>query len=660
MAAAPALARNGAGRAASWLRGTQMGLVVTTLGVGVGAGLGAVVFRELIFGFTWLATGHANFGQAGRVPSLHVPGLGIWFIVLIPVVGGLLYGPLIHFFAREARGHGVPEVMIAVAENGGRIRARVSGVKAVASALCIGVGGSVGREGPIVQIGSALASSIGQAVRMPESRLRILVACGTAGGISATFNAPITGVFFGFELILREFSIDALFPIILSAMVADVVSRQFFGSGPFLAHMPHGLTVDHVPAYFLVLVLGLAAGLVGVGFKSVLYRAEDACDAAWRDRPEWLRPAAGGLLLGLLLLAMPQMYGVGYPVMDRAVSGHYVFWFLLLLAGAKVLAASLTIGIGGSGGVFAPSLFTGAAAGTAFGLAVQHLFGGAAGSPAIYGMVGMGAVFGAAAQAPLTAIASVLEMTGDFPLTLAVMLGVGLATALSKKLTYGTIYTTKLLRRGTDIDRPRPASVLHQLTVADAMQPLPVRPLPGATGLRGKALSPPGRLVWAHEPQVLFPDERLSDGLRQLVLYGPGGLPVLDQDGETLVGWITGDDVANAVVQRLDAAAAETKKAVLAAQWGENGGRPLRAPATPLDGYEILEFAIGPDSPAAGCSLAVLKLPAGYLPVACSHRGRTRIVDGETTLTAGDRLTVLAPRTEATEPAAVAAPPPIP
>jgi CIC family chloride channel protein len=186
--------------------------------VGVGGGFGAVGFRWLIYGVTWLVTGHEQFGAQGRVASLHLPWLGIWFLLLIPVVGGLLYGPLIHRFAREARGHGVPEVMIAVAEDGGRIRPQVTVVKAVASALCIGFGGSVGREGPIVQIGSALASNLGQLVRMSESRLRILVACGAAAGISATFNAPITGVFFGFELILREFSIDAVFALILSSV----------------------------------------------------------------------------------------------------------------------------------------------------------------------------------------------------------------------------------------------------------------------------------------------------------------------------------------------------------------------------------------------------------------------------------------------------------
>ena len=185
--------------ALSWLRMSRLGMVVMAFSIGLGAGLGAVAFRSLIFGVTWLVTGHQEFGQAGRIASVHLPWLGIWFFLLVPIVGGLIYGPLIQRFAKEARGHGVPEVMIAVAEDGGRIRPQVTVVKALASALCIGVGGSVGREGPIVQIGSALASSLGQVVHMSESRLRILVACGAAGGISATFNAPITGAAAGSE-----------------------------------------------------------------------------------------------------------------------------------------------------------------------------------------------------------------------------------------------------------------------------------------------------------------------------------------------------------------------------------------------------------------------------------------------------------------------------
>jgi CIC family chloride channel protein len=440
-------------RAAVWLRAGRGGLFLLALLVGAGSGLGAVAFRYLVYFFTWLATGHDEFGQAGYVGSAHLPWLGLGFFVVIPAIGGLLYGPLIYNWAREARGHGVPEVMIAVADNGGRIRPQVALVKALASAICIGSGGSVGREGPIVQIGSALASGIGQWVRMPENRLRIMVACGAAGGISATFNAPITGVFFGVEIILREFAADAVFTVMLSAVVADVIAIPFLGDKPFLSGFPAGLALHNPRDYLLVAALAVVAGLLGVAFKNVLYKVEDLCDAIWKDRPEWAKPAVLGLGFGLLLLALPQMYGVGYPVMFKATAGGYALWFLIVLALGKILATSLTMGIGGSGGIFAPSLFIGVTAGYAYGDIVNHIFGTAAGPPALYAVIAMGAVFTSAARAPLTSLASVVEMTGDFSLTLPVMLALAIATAVSRALSYGTIYTTKLLRRGHDIDQ---------------------------------------------------------------------------------------------------------------------------------------------------------------------------------------------------------------
>ena len=283
----------------------------------------------------------------------------------------------------------------------------------------------MGREGPIVQIGSALASTLGQLVRMSEGRLRIIVACGAAGGIAATFNAPITGLFFGFEIVLREFSLDALFATSLAAVSGDVISRAFFGSAPFFTQVPHDLVLANDVSYLLVAVLAVGAGLIGVGFKTFLYWLEDGADEVWKGRPEWARPAVGGVALGLVLLALPQMYGVGYPVMGKALAGQYALWFIAILMLGKILASSLTLSIGGSGGVFAPSLFIGAMAGMAFGTVAHHLFGPAIGPPALYAVVAMGGVFAAAAQAPLTAIASVAEMTGNFTLTLPIMLACG-------------------------------------------------------------------------------------------------------------------------------------------------------------------------------------------------------------------------------------------
>jgi len=546
-------------RVAAWLRAGRGGLFVLALVIGAGSGLGAVAFRYLISFFTWLATGHAEFGQQGQVPSGHLAWLGPAFFVLIPAVGGLVYGPLIYRYAREARGHGVPEVMIAVADNGGRIRPQVSIVKALASALCIGTGGSVGREGPIVQIGSALASSIGQWIRMPESRLRIMVACCAAGGISATFNAPITGVFFGVEIILREFSVDALFTVMLASMIADITAEPFLGSGPFLSGFPAGISLHNPRNYLLVAVLAVLAALMGLAFKAVLYKTEDVCDRLWGRRPEWARPAAGGLALGLLLLAVPQLYGVGYPVMYKTTAGDYALWFVLLLAFGKIAATSLSIGIGESGGVFAPSLFIGVTSGMAFGDVAHHLFGAAAEQPVLYAVVAMGAVFTSAARAPLTSLASVLEMTGDFSLMLPVMLAVAIASTVSRALSYGTIYTTKLLRRGTDIDRAAPWRALAEMKVTDAMYPFGV-PLPAggngssADGFAAGVASAADPVSRQFDPQVVFAGESLGQALRQLEVYGRDGLPVLSADGQRIEGWVTNASVLQALARQLGAA----------------------------------------------------------------------------------------------------------
>ncbi|MEU7852088.1 chloride channel protein, partial [Micromonospora parva] len=319
--------------------------------VGGGAGAGSIVFRWCIETFTRLFSGHADYAASPGAGNPHVPWLGPYFVLLAPVVGGLLYGPLVNRFAKEARGHGVPEVMLAVAQRGGRISPKVAVVKTLASALCIGSGGSVGREGPIVQIGSALGSTLGRVTKVTEARMKLLVACGAAGGIAATFNAPLAGVFFAMELILGTFSAEAFGATVLASVTASVIGRAAFGNTPFLS-LPD-FHVDHLAQYGLFAALGIGAAVVGVGFSRFLYLIEDACDWLWRG-PEWLRPAVGGLVLGVLLLALPEMYGVGYPVLEKATEGGYAVGFLLLLLAGKMLATSLTIGIGGSGGVFAP------------------------------------------------------------------------------------------------------------------------------------------------------------------------------------------------------------------------------------------------------------------------------------------------------------------
>ena len=259
-------------------------------GLGAGrrprGGRGSDRLSLLILGLTELFSGHCDYGAAGHAANQHLPGVGMWFVVLAPVVGALLYGPLVARFAPEARGHGVPEVMLAVAERGGRIRPQVPVVKALASALCIGSGGSVGREGPIVQIGSALGSVAGQLARLPPRRLRLLVACGAAGCIAATFNAPIAGVFFALEVILGDFETQSFGVVVLSSVTASALARAVFGSDSFL-HLP---SFTLVSPFELVLYaeLGALAGAIGVLFIRVLYGTEDLADRLWRG-PAWAR-----------------------------------------------------------------------------------------------------------------------------------------------------------------------------------------------------------------------------------------------------------------------------------------------------------------------------------------------------------------------------------
>ncbi|HEV7171880.1 chloride channel protein [Pedococcus sp.] len=553
------------------LRTSNSGLLALSLAVGAAAAGFAVLFRWLIRIFTLLFSGHADYAAVPGAGNPSLPGLGRWFVVLVPVVAGLLYGPLVHFFAREARGHGVPEVMFAVSHRGGRIAPQVAAVKALASALCIGGGGSVGREGPIVQIGSALGSTAGRLLKVPEVRLRVLVACGAAAGIAATFNAPLAGVFFAMELILADFTAQSFGMVVLASVAASVIGRAVLGDTPFLRLPP--FSVGHPAEYLLFAVLGLVAGGVGVGFTKVLYAIEDLCDRLWRG-PEWLRPAVGGVVLGLLLLVLPQMYGVGYPVLGNAVDGRYAVAFLALLLVGKMVATSLTIGIGGSGGVFAPSLFIGAMLGAGFGQTAHALAPGIAGPVGAYGLIGMGAVFAGAARAPITAVIILFELTGEYTIILPLMAAIVLATGISHRLSPDTIYTLKLRRRGValgrpeaivmpqpraqvrDVMRPVPAAVSERATLAEvaaalASTPFGILPVLAETGdylgvvtargvadalADGRHEAAAAALV-TEIPSTIGESDTLENATEALSRNGTSALPVLSPEG-VVVGWL--------------------------------------------------------------------------------------------------------------------------
>lgn len=557
----------------TWLRDSASALVPLAILVGTVTGLGAVGFRLLITAFTRMFTGYDDYSGLGRVASAHWPALGFWFLLLAPVIAGAIYGPLVHRFAPEARGHGVPEVMYAVAHKGGRIAPQVSLVKALASALCIGGGGSVGREGPIVQIGSAAGSTIAQVLRLNTPRMRLLVACGAAAGISATFNAPLAGPFFAMELILRDFTAESFGAVVLSSVTADIIGRAMLGDHPFLSLPTFAI---HSPVeYALYAVLGVGVGIIGVAFSKVLYLVEDACDWLWRG-PEWARPAVGGIALGALLIALPQMYGVGYPVLENAVEGKYLIPMLLLLMIGKMFATSLTIGIGGSGGVFAPTLFVGAMAGTAFGVVAHDLFPTITESPGAYGLIGMGAALGGATGAPITAVVILFELTGEYSIILPLMAAVVMAAGTGHLLSKETIYTAKLWRRGVDLDnpprpfpaftasdviRPAPEPLTEGTTLVDAAAalaaaPYAALPVVDADGIYqgcvvaadvAEALDdsdPPASIkTLVRLPPTIGADTAPREILSALRGRGGTGLPVLDRDETAVIGWITYETV---------------------------------------------------------------------------------------------------------------------
>jgi chloride channel protein, CIC family len=448
------------------------GLMMPGLGivVGVAGGLGAVAFRYLIGFFQTL-----TYSSGGDLVTV-VHTLPWWRVVLGPAIGGAFVGPMVYFFAKEAKGHGVPEVMDAVATQGGVIRKRVAFVKILASALCIGSGGSVGREGPIVQIGSAVGSSLGQMLRVSGDQLRVLVACGAAAGIAATFNAPMAGAIFALEIILADFAVLTFTPIILSSVVAVAVSRYFLGNYPAF----------RVPAYdwvspwelWLYAVLGVLAGLVAVWFTVSLYKSEDIWDA-WKV-PEYLKATLGGAIIGIVALSFPQVLGVGYDSIEKALLNKDVWSVVLVLLPLKIFATSITIGSGGSGGILAPSLFMGAMLGEAFGFAVHFLFPGFTAPPGAYAIVGMGAVVAGATHAPIQAFLIIFEMTQDYRIIPPLMICCVISTFVARGLKRESIYTLKLLRRGVDIQAGRDVNILRSMQVEDFMTRRPETVLEGA------------------------------------------------------------------------------------------------------------------------------------------------------------------------------------
>jgi CIC family chloride channel protein len=636
-------------------------ILLTSLVVGIGAGLGAVVFRRLIEGVQWLAYD----GLAGAMQGIYP-----FYLLIIPALGGAIFGPLIYRFAREAKGHGVPEVMEAVALRGGRIRPRVAIVKSLASAICIGTGGSVGREGPIAQIGSALGSTVGQLFRLSDDRVRNLVACGAAGGVAATFNAPIAGSVFALEVILGQFHATYFGAVVISAVVADVIAQVFEGD----------LRAFVVPDYILVspwelllyTLLGLLAALAAVGFTRLLYLSEDLWD---RLRfPEYFKPVLGGVLLGAVGIltpkidGFPRVFGVGYDTISQAVLGELALQVAVVLLLAKILATVITLGSGGSGGIFAPSLFMGAMLGEAFGQVAHGLFPAITAPSGAYALVGMAAFFTGAAHAPITSILILFEMTGDYHIILPLMLTTVMSTLVSRLISQESIYTLKLTRRGVHLRQGQDIDVMQGVTVREAMTtevdtvPLDmsldeledafarthhhgfpvvdeagdlagvvsIQDLERARTSGASAASTVADIATRTDLLVAYPYEPMWKALRRLGLRDVGRLPVVEEEGSMrLVGAVRRVDIIRAYDQAIAARARHQHRAEV-----------LRLGQ--MDGTSFLHLRIPPASPAVGQRISELDLPEECLIISVRRGRKLHMAHGYTALEGGDRVTVFA------------------
>jgi CIC family chloride channel protein len=480
-------------------------LSILAIAVGVIAGLGAVAFRLLIGLFhNLLFLGDLSFRYDANIHTPPGPfGVGI---ILAPVVGAMGVAFLVKTFAPEAKGHGVPEVMDAIYYGRGRIRPVVALIKSVASALSIGSGGSVGREGPIIQIGSAFGSTLGQWIRMPTHQRVTLIAAGAGGGIAATFNTPVGGVAFAIELVLPAVSAATMLPVALATVTATYLGRLLIGTTPAF-DIPY-LVIPEVhllsPGVFVpFVVFGLAVGLLATLFVRSIYWAEDRFDAMPGNyyTRHGLGMAGMGLLIYGLMATTGHYYvqGVGYATIEDVLRAALTSpGFLFLLVGLKLLATCLTLGSGASGGVFSPCLFLGAALGGAFGLALRAVFPGWGLDPSAFALAGMAGMVAGTTGAIVTGVVMLFEMTRDYNVILPVLITAATAYAVRKQLSAASIYTLKLLRRGHVVPEGLESAIFSARRAGDAM-------FPGVRLIDADAASAPG-LAPTGGPAVLLRD----------------------------------------------------------------------------------------------------------------------------------------------------------
>src|SRR5580765_4214494 len=434
------------------------------IGIGLLAGLVAYALYKLIGLFTNLFFFHEWSTTFRSVGSHH---LGAW-VILVPVVGGLIVGVMAKYGTSKIKGHGIPEAMEAVLVNRSRIEPKVALLKPISAAIAVGTGGAFGAEAAIIQTGGEAGSLICQVLHTTASERKVLLACGAAAGMSATFNTPIAGVILAIELLLFEFKSRSFIPLVIASTLATAVHMQLLGAGPMftVTHMTFSIP-QALPFY---IVMGVLCGLGAVGFSKVLYWTEDQFDKLPVDELWW--PAIGALGLGIIGYFVPRVLGVGYDTIGEILNGELALKLLVVVMLAKAVALVVSLGSGTSGGLLAPMFMSSAAMGGVFALGVDRIFPGAHLSAGAFALVAMGAVFGAASRAAFTFIIFAFEITRDYnsvlPLMLVTVIAAGIAMLLMPS---GSIMTEKLVRRGLRIHQDYEADMLQQMSVSQTMDP---------------------------------------------------------------------------------------------------------------------------------------------------------------------------------------------
>src|SRR5579859_7289779 len=457
--------------------------------IGLVAGIVAYALYKLIGLFTNLFFFHewsTTFRSVGSHP------MGGW-VILIPVVGGLIVGMMAKYGSSKIKGHGIPEAMEAVLVNRSRIEPKVALLKPISAAIAIGTGGPFGAEGPIIQTGGAIGSLVGQVLHTTAVERKVLLACGAAAGMSATFNTPIAGVILAIELLLFEFKSRSFIPLVIASTLATAVHMQLLGPGPMFAVSAMDFGIPHALPFYLV--LGPICGLAAVGLSKALYWVEDAFEKLPLDELWW--PAIGALGLGIIGFFVPRVFGVGYDTIGDILNGQLAWKILLIVMAAKFAALVISLGSGTSGGLLAPTFLWSAAMGGLFAMVANHVFPSAHLSPGAFALVAMGAVFGAASRATFSFIIFAFEITRDYnsvlPLMLVAVIADGVAMLFMPK---SSIMTEKLARRGLQVHQDYEADVLSQATIGETMEKnAPVI----AAGTRVKDI---GERIARHDPGV--------------------------------------------------------------------------------------------------------------------------------------------------------------